>query len=71
MTSIQYNDVSVFAQTFELSESFKESKFLITGATGLIGSTLVRCLLALDYEDYILIDYFFHSVADIIHFPNP
>ena len=26
---------------------------------------------ALDYEDYILIDCFFHSVADIIHFPNP
>ncbi len=37
-----------FAQTFPLSSDLAEARFMITGATGLIGSTLVRCLLALD-----------------------
>ena len=37
-----------FAQQFALSDQLIGSKFLITGATGLIGSTLIHCLLALD-----------------------
>lgn len=48
MNRIQFEDIKSFTQTFKLSESFANSKILITGATGLIGSSLVHCLLALD-----------------------
>lgn len=48
MNRIQLDDIKSFAQTFKLSENFANSKILITGATGLIGSSLVHCLLALD-----------------------
>ena len=48
MNYIQEQDISLFVKYFELSDSLNNSRFLITGATGLIGSTLVNCLLALD-----------------------
>lgn len=48
MNFILKKDIDAFAQSFDLKESLSGSKFLITGATGLIGSTLVRCLLAID-----------------------
>lgn len=48
MNKIQQEDIKLFAQGFELSNLVSGSSFLITGATGLIGSTLVRCLLALN-----------------------
>lgn len=48
MNNIQEIDMMEFAQTFPLSSDLAEARFMITGATGLIGSTLVRCLLALD-----------------------
>ena len=41
-------DIREFAQTFLLSSDLAGARIMITGATGLIGSTLVRCLLALD-----------------------
>lgn len=41
-------DIQEFAQPFPLSSGLAGARFMITGATGLIGSTLVRCLLALD-----------------------
>lgn len=41
-------DIQEFAHSFPLSSDLADSRFMITGATGLIGSTLVRCLLALD-----------------------
>lgn len=41
-------DVLQFAEQFELWEELKGKTFLITGATGLIGSVMVRCLLALN-----------------------
>lgn len=41
-------DIREFAQTFPLSSDLAGARIMITGATGLIGSTLVRCLLALD-----------------------
>lgn len=41
-------DTREFAQTFPLSSDFAGARIMITGATGLIGSTLVRCLLAMD-----------------------
>lgn len=48
MNSIQREDYRDFSRSFDLSENLVGSSFLITGATGLIGSTLVHCLLALN-----------------------
>lgn len=50
MNRIQEQDIKVFACSFALSEAFVGATFLITGATGLIGSTLIHCLLALSKE---------------------
>lgn len=50
MNKIVCEDVLDFAKNFELSNSLENSTFLITGATGLIGSSLIRCLLALDKQ---------------------
>ena len=48
MDSIQLQDIREFASSFLLADELQDSSFLITGATGLIGSTLIRCLLALN-----------------------
>lgn len=48
MNRIQQEDIREFAQSFKLQEDLVGARFLITGATGLIGSTLVHCLLALN-----------------------
>lgn len=48
MSKMQQEDIKEFVKNFELANSLTDSKILITGATGLIGSTLVRCLLALN-----------------------
>lgn len=48
MNQILKEDINNFVFSFELSEFLNASKILVTGATGLIGSTLVRCLLALN-----------------------
>ncbi len=45
---ILIDDVNAFAEIFEFSESLRNKTFLITGATGLIGSVMVKCLLALN-----------------------
>lgn len=50
MNKIQELDIKEFARNFVLSEQLAKSNFLITGATGLIGSTLIHCLLALEKE---------------------
>lgn len=50
MNIIQTEDVKDFAKSFELADSLKGGRFLITGATGLIGSTLVHCLIALNKD---------------------
>lgn len=50
MNKIQEQDIREFAEQFALSDQLAHSVFLITGATGLIGSTLVHCLLALDRD---------------------
>ena len=50
MNTIQKLDIEDFVQDFALTDSLNSAKFLITGATGLIGSTLVRCLLALNKD---------------------
>lgn len=48
MNKIQKKDIKEFANSFELSDFLVNSNILVTGATGLIGSTLVHCLLALN-----------------------
>lgn len=43
-------DVQLFAEQFELGEQLRGKTFLVTGATGLIGSVMVKCLLALNHN---------------------
>ena len=48
MDNIVKTDILEFVSSFELSEELVNSRILITGATGLIGSALIHCLIALD-----------------------
>lgn len=48
MNIYQSRDVEEFVGLFTLSSLLKGSTFLVTGGTGLIGSTLVHCLLGLN-----------------------
>ncbi len=41
-------DIKDFVSFFPLKDEVKDKHFCVTGATGLIGSVLVKCLLALD-----------------------
>ena len=50
MNNVQLNDLKELAQTYPFTDRVKGSRVMITGATGLIGSTLVRCLMALDND---------------------
>lgn len=47
-SSIIQQDVDLFVATFKLSNNLKYARFLITGATGLVGSSLLRCLISLN-----------------------
>ena len=47
MNIIQKHDIENFAKSFLLYNELENSTFLITGATGLIGSCLIFCLLEL------------------------
>lgn len=47
MNNIQKLDIQEFVNNFSLTSCLRNTNVVITGATGLIGSTLVRCLLAL------------------------
>lgn len=47
---ILQEDVQRFAESFELWEQLRGKTFLITGATGLIGSVMVKCLLELNRQ---------------------
>ena len=44
------DDVRQFAEHFELSDELKGKSILITGATGLIGSVMIKCLLELNAQ---------------------
>ena len=44
-------DINAFAESFELGEQMRSKTFLFTGATGLIGSVMIKCLLALNKKD--------------------
>ena len=48
MKEVKKKDIQEFAENFPLWENLKGKTFLITGATGLIGSTLCHCLLKLN-----------------------
>lgn len=50
MNKIQIQDIQEFAHSFELADVLQGSSFLITGATGLIGSTLIHCLIELNRD---------------------
>ena len=50
MNKLLLEDILEFGSTFPLAKELKGTKFLITGATGLIGSTIVRCLLGLNED---------------------
>lgn len=54
MNEILEEDITDFASSFTLANEFGKSSVLVTGATGLIGSTLVRCLLALDRDVHLV-----------------
>ena len=43
-------DIKQFSEKFELAEQLRGKSFLVTGATGLIGSILVKCLLELNKQ---------------------
>lgn len=42
MNTIQEQDIRKFSELFPFSEQLANSTFLITGATGLIGSTIIH-----------------------------
>ena len=50
MNTVLENDIKEFVKSFALTDGLIGSSFLITGATGLIGSILIHSLLALDKE---------------------
>lgn len=47
---ILIDDINAFAEQFELWEQLRGKTFLITGATGLIGSVMTKCLLELNRQ---------------------
>lgn len=48
VNKVLMDDAQMFAEQFELWDYLRGKTFLITGATGLIGSVMVNCLLALN-----------------------
>ncbi|SUB96680.1 dTDP-glucose 4,6-dehydratase [Segatella buccae] len=50
MNTIQLRDIEDFCREFKLGENLRKKTFLITGATGLIGSTLCYCISKLSKE---------------------
>ena len=48
--NILKEDVQKFAEQFELAGQLRNKTFLITGATGLIGSVMIKCLLELSRQ---------------------
>lgn len=48
MNEVVKSDINVFVDNFKFVYEVKHSKCAVTGATGLIGSTIIRCLLGLN-----------------------
>lgn len=55
MNSIQEQDIADFVSSFALDNEIQGVCFLITGATGLIGSSLIYCLIALDKDIHVIV----------------
>ena len=53
MKKVLIEDIESFVENFSLKDNVKDSTILITGGTGLIGSILVKCLLALNANIHI------------------
>lgn len=53
MDKVLERDINKFTASFPFRKTLHSSTFLVTGATGLIGSTLIRCLSALDEDIHI------------------
>ena len=66
MNKVLKQDIQDFVSSFELADELKSATFLITGATGLIGSTLIHCLLALDRRIRIIAPVRNKKKADVI-----
>lgn len=54
MDKVLLQDIRDFVRSFPLGDDLTDSTFLVTGATGLIGSMLIRCLVALDKNIHVL-----------------
>ena len=48
MNNILSKDIAQFVASFPFRHELRDKRVIVTGATGLIGSTLIHCLLALD-----------------------
>ena len=49
-SKILKEDIKNFVEKFALTEELRNKTIAVTGATGLLGSCMVRCLLALSTE---------------------
>lgn len=54
MSSTLLNDIQTFVNSTPFREALRNKYILITGATGLIGSTIIRCLCALNERIHII-----------------
>lgn len=54
MTNVQQEDIQAFAQNFALREQLRGATVLVTGATGLIGSSLIHSMIALQVDIQII-----------------
>lgn len=50
MNKVLNQDIQDFLRYCKFTDELQESSFLVTGATGLLGSTLIRCLQSLDKQ---------------------
>ena len=50
MNTILEQDIELFAQQFALKDELRKKTIAITGATGLLGACMVRCLLKLNSQ---------------------
>ena len=50
MNAILEQDTELFAQQFALKDELRKKTIAITGATGLLGACMVRCLLKLNSQ---------------------